>query len=174
MVLLNTGSPDPDHPNEDLRVSNEDVLVITDDDSDQELDTENLDPSMLQYGHYQLLPTFPQPLPTFANEALDIDYSDEDADNGDETHNEVSNAPNNLPEIPVPPVTTIETTLLKEVWSASSSRSCDIEMDSKKVDEVKQAMSNIVLPPSAIPDWAADIPEEEWKQQLIKRLENIG
>ncbi|XP_072380848.1 uncharacterized protein [Diabrotica undecimpunctata] len=166
MVLLNTGSPDPDHPNEDLRVSNEDVLVVTDDDSDQELDTENLDPSMLEYGHYQ-------PLPTFANEELDI-ASDEDTDNGDEIHNEVSNAPNNLPEIPVPPITTIETALLKEVWSASSSKSCDIEMDSKKVDEVKQAMSNIVLPPSAIPDWAADIPEEEWKQQLIKRLENIG
>lgn len=63
----------------------------------------------------------------------------------------------------------MEQILVKEVWSVPTPT--DIEMDSKKVDEVKQVMSTITLPPSSIPDWASNISEEEWKQQLTKRLQ---
>lgn len=31
-------------------------------------------------------------------------------------------------------------------------------------------MSGFQLPPANIPDWAQNIPEDQWKQQLIARL----
>lgn len=46
-------------------------------------------------------------------------------------------------------------------------------MDSQKVDEVKQVMAHITLPASSIPEWAAKIPEENWKQELMQRIEHI-
>lgn len=67
----------------------------------------------------------------------------------------------------------MEEVLVNEVWSGPPPKAVDIEMDSKKVDEVKQAMTNITLPPSSIPEWAANVPEEEWKNQLLKRLQNM-
>ncbi|KAL3265431.1 hypothetical protein HHI36_009635 [Cryptolaemus montrouzieri] len=58
--------------------------------------------------------------------------------------------------------------IVREVWSDSNSS--DIEMDSEKVKEVKQVMVNITLPASAIPEWAANVPEEQWKEYLFNKL----
>lgn len=46
-------------------------------------------------------------------------------------------------------------------------------MDNKKVDEVKQAMASITLPSTAIPEWAVNIKEEDWKQELLERIERL-
>lgn len=62
---------------------------------------------------------------------------------------------------------------MREVWTCAPPKSVDIEMNSQKVDEVKQAMANITLPSTSIPDWASKIPEEEWKQELMERIEQL-
>lgn len=38
------------------------------------------------------------------------------------------------------------------------------------VDEVRRAMSSFVLPPSATPTWAQNMPEEVWKTELLEGL----
>lgn len=154
------GLPDPDHPNEELKVTNENVFVVTDEDSDQET---GISDSFQAYGQYQ-------PLSTFSNEDVDT-VSDEDSDSENNENSEITASSNVPSSIPVPSIDSMESTLLKEVWSGSSAKVCDIEMDNEKVDEVKQLMLNITLPPSAIPDWAANIPEDEWKSHLMNRLD---
>ncbi|XP_023020019.2 uncharacterized protein [Leptinotarsa decemlineata] len=151
MVCSDYGLPEPDDPNEDLRVSNDGVILVSDNDSDPE-DLLN------EYDQYQLLPSAP------LEESEDI--SDEDQEN--------INPPSDSAQTStLPPITPIEEILVKEVWSGPPPESSSIEMDSSRIDEVKQAMVNITLPPGAIPEWATSIPEEDWKQQLYKRLEDM-
>jgi hypothetical protein len=59
---------------------------------------------------------------------------------------------------------------LREVWSGSS-RGDSIEMGSEQAEQVRAAMSNFSLPASAIPGWASAVPEEQWKQQLLDRIQ---
>lgn len=73
----------------------------------------------------------------------------------------------------IPQIVPAEEIILKEVWSGPPPKTSDIEMDSEKVDEVKQAMANITLPSTAIPEWAMNIPEEDWKQELLERIEKL-
>lgn len=61
---------------------------------------------------------------------------------------------------------------LKEVWSGSSNGD-SIEMGSERAEEVRAAMANFALPLSAIPDWASAVPEEQWKQQLLDRIQRL-
>lgn len=61
---------------------------------------------------------------------------------------------------------------LREVWSGSSNGD-SIEMGSERAEEVKAAMANFALPLSAIPDWASAVPEEQWKQQLLDRIQRL-
>ncbi|KAJ3665440.1 hypothetical protein Zmor_000936 [Zophobas morio] len=144
MVSSNHGYPDPDKPTEDLTPNN-DVIVATDTDTD---DDDN------PYNEYQLLPT---------QELAEVDESS--------TNSDEEGAVANIDTLP--PIIPMEETLVKEVWTAPYPKAVDIVMDSSKVDEVKQAMVNFTLPPSAIPEWANTIPEEQWKQQLISKLQNL-
>ncbi|EDO48648.1 predicted protein [Nematostella vectensis] len=41
------------------------------------------------------------------------------------------------------------------------------QMDSDQVDLIRQVMSNITLPSSAIPEWAKLVPEDKWKTSLV-------
>ena len=61
---------------------------------------------------------------------------------------------------------------LREVWSGSSNGD-SIEMGSEWVEEVRAAMANFALPLSAVPDWASAVPEEQWKQQLLDRIQRL-
>lgn len=144
MVSSNRGYPDPDNPSEDIAPNNE-IILVTDTDTDDEDNP---------YNDYEPLPM---------NDITDP--SDEENPHSD---SDEASGPNtdSLPQI-----TRIEATLVTEVWSAPLPRAVDIEMDSTRVDEVKKAMNNFTLPPSAIPEWANTIPEEQWKQQLINRLQ---
>ncbi|XP_066140968.1 male-enhanced antigen 1 isoform X2 [Euwallacea fornicatus] len=75
------------------------------------------------------------------------------------------------------PISTVQpfimSTLVDEVWSKPGPKEVDIEMGDKKVDLVKQVMSTIQLPSDTFPDWARNIPEEEWKNYLLQKLLNV-
>ncbi|KAK3856660.1 hypothetical protein Pcinc_037033 [Petrolisthes cinctipes] len=45
-----------------------------------------------------------------------------------------------------------------------------LELDGKKVEEIKSAMSSITLPPSATPSWAHNLSDEDWQQQIATLL----
>lgn len=146
MVLKNTGLPEPldNHADEEI-TTNEEIIMGLDTDTDED-DT--------SYDGYTLLPLGPEEVET---------ESDEEA-----VHIE------NEPEISLSPIVTGVSNLEGELWMQPEIKSMDIQMDSDKVNEVKQAMSNFTLPSTNIPDWANYIPEELWKQNLMDRLQNIN
>ncbi|XP_032221647.2 uncharacterized protein LOC116604019 [Nematostella vectensis] len=45
------------------------------------------------------------------------------------------------------------------------------QMDSDQVDLIRQVMSNITLPSSAIPEWAKLVPEDKWKTSLVTSMQ---
>ncbi|XP_044750027.1 male-enhanced antigen 1 [Coccinella septempunctata] len=45
-----------------------------------------------------------------------------------------------------------------------------INLDDEKVEEVKKIMVNINLPSSYFPEWASEVPEEQWKDFILQRL----
>lgn len=73
----------------------------------------------------------------------------------------------------LPEITPIEHTLVQEVWSGPPPQFVDIEMDSARANEVKRAMANFTLPATNFPEWAASIPEDQWKEQLISKIQNL-
>lgn len=142
MVSSNKGFPEPENPPEDL---NHEIIMVTDTDTDEE---EN------SYNDYEPLPTNEDNLHEYCEE-------EQDSDNEDGL----------VSEEPFAPITSMEDTLIREVWSESTPK--DIIMDKNKVDEVKQAMLNFSLPASSIPDWASHIPEAQWKEKLMDKLHNL-
>ncbi|KAJ8913490.1 hypothetical protein NQ315_013870 [Exocentrus adspersus] len=159
MGTSDTGLPDPDNPNNEVRATNDIILVTDDEEESDDQDTPVTD-------EYRLLST--------DDNAEMEHFSTSDDDDHDEDHDAIlqENSASSTNST-IPPITSVEEELVKEVWSAPLPKTVDIEMDSRKVDEVKQVMMNITLPSSSIPDWATNIPEEEWKNQLLKRLQNI-
>ena len=52
--------------------------------------------------------------------------------------------------------------------------SCESRTDiDVNCDEIRAAMSNITLPPSAIPSWASEIPEAQWTSYLTARINSL-
>ncbi|CAG9865132.1 unnamed protein product [Phyllotreta striolata] len=158
MVKTNNGLPDPDNPVEDFKINNDIIMGFSEDDSDGETE---IDTYQNDYAEYQPLPTEKPTSNSDTEESADEDIINNPRENN--TGNEDSS---------VPPITPIETTLVMELWSRPAPDACDIQMDNEKVQQVKNAMLNVTLPASAIPDWAANVPEEEWKSQLMKRLKH--
>lgn len=46
-------------------------------------------------------------------------------------------------------------------------------MGTEQAEQVRAAMADFALPASAIPDWASEVPEEQWKQQLLDRIQRL-
>ncbi|KAJ8926414.1 hypothetical protein NQ314_021202, partial [Rhamnusium bicolor] len=149
MVTSDTGLPDPDNPNNDLRVSNEDVILVTDDDEDSD------DQETVTLDDYQ-----PLPMEDTGDSNYCSTYGYQTPEN-----TTTSSARRRTPMEEVVVAT------FKQVWNECHPSEGDIEMDSKKIDEVKEAMSKITLPPSSIPEWANSVPEDEWKKHLLNRLQ---
>ena len=42
----------------------------------------------------------------------------------------------------------------------------------EQVDLIRQVMSGITLPTSAVPEWAKVVPEEKWKASLVSSITN--
>lgn len=127
-----------------------------DSDSDTELEEDRL-------GHYMPLsqnPTDAEPFYGSNNDSDDENISPE-TDMAEAT---------GVSSIPLSDLPDIQGTLVGEVWSEPAPKEVDIELTEKKIDLVKQVMLNVQLPSEAIPDWAKDIPEEDWKTHLMERL----
>jgi len=126
-------------------------------DSDSELD--EIDP----WGGYMPLSQNPndgEPL-----YALSHDSEDEEIDiqGSEEEHASESSHTRSFPTVKA----LVED---EQVWSKPAPKEVDIEMTDKKIDLVKQVMLNIQLPSDAFPAWAQNIPEDQWKDHLLKRL----
>jgi len=52
----------------------------------------------------------------------------------------------------------------------SNPRQNSIDLSSEKLSAIQGAMSKIVIPPSAVPDWAGKMTDEEWKVLLEQKL----
>jgi len=152
MVNTNKIVPDPpDNTDENFATNHENIIMGTDSDTDDD------DVALDGY----------EPLPLGPVDDVNEESSDSDDDSGVGSGGQHSSNEN------LPPINPIEGTLVREVWASPRPFVVDIAMDSEKVDEVKQAMAGITLPASAIPEWASSIPEEQWKQHLINRLQNL-
>lgn len=46
----------------------------------------------------------------------------------------------------------------------------NIVLDTTKTAEILNVMNNFKLPPSSIPVWARDIPEDQWKDDLLQKI----
>lgn len=56
------------------------------------------------------------------------------------------------------------------LWNQVTPSAQRLQLDSDQMDQVKSAMASFRLPPANIPDWAKDIPEDQWRQCLVTRL----
>lgn len=154
MVQENLGFPDPGTTSdrEEITGSPANTIPVQNIDSDTE-DEENI------YNGYEPLPT------------NDLGLNDADTDDSSSPTEAVEqNVP---PTSDLPAIIPIESDLVREVWNAPPPKEVDIEMDANRVEEVKLVMQNVVLPSSSIPEWAASIPEDELKQQLLDRIKNL-
>lgn len=59
-----------------------------------------------------------------------------------------------------------------EVWSKPRNQS-NIDLDPEKINQVKSMMATFTLPATAFPEWANTISEEQWKEQLMRRIKEI-
>lgn len=171
MVGMWAPEPPQEPYNENLSTSEAGVIVIEQDSSDSEDDNPD-------YSGYQLLAQAPHDLPSSGNEDTDDSecagelpasfevagtYSATvDSDDSGASHmaSDQCNFENE------------RHAELREVWSGSSNAD-SIEMGSERAEEVRAAMANFALPVSAIPDWASAVPEEQWKQQLLDRIQRL-
>ncbi|KAB0794944.1 hypothetical protein PPYR_11783 [Photinus pyralis] len=139
----------PNHVEETLPSNNENVFMATDSDSEDEVVLDGYEPLPLEAPEY------------------DNESSDNEQDSGVDSDNQTPTNEN------LPPISAAASALVREVWATPSPSTVDIKMDSEKVDEVKQVMANVLLPSSSIPEWANNIPEDQWKEHLYKRLQGL-
>lgn len=136
-----------------------DEIEATDDITLPGSDTSDTEDDEFAYEGYEPLPLGPQ------------DMDNEPSSEDEEINATNTNTPPSSSQLPT--IVPIERTLVREVWSSPAPKCVDIDMDPVKANEVKMVMANVTLPSSSIPDWAAVIPEDQWKEQLINRIQNL-
>ena len=45
-----------------------------------------------------------------------------------------------------------------------------MEMDAAKLESIRNAMAGILLPESAVPNWAKEMSDTEWQEMVHKKL----
>lgn len=60
------------------------------------------------------------------------------------------------------------------VWNSNTPAPDRLELDCGKVKQIKSVMASFTLPESAIPPWAQNLSEEEWKSQVSHLLAQQG
>ena len=55
--------------------------------------------------------------------------------------------------------------------SSSSPRVSSMEMDAAKLESIRNAMAGILLPESAVPNWAREMSDTEWQEMVHKKLD---
>lgn len=59
------------------------------------------------------------------------------------------------------------------LWNSSAPSTDRIVINEDKADVIRNCMANISIPSDGVPPWAAEIPEELWKQRLLERLNTL-
>lgn len=93
------------------------------------------------------------------------DDDDDDSDESDNEVNDLETAQVQDPQAPCP-----EAEIEREVWNAPRPSELNIELDTTRTEQIMSAMAGISLPTSAIPDWAQNVPEEKWKEDLLVKI----
>ncbi|KAL5279345.1 hypothetical protein ACFFRR_003747 [Megaselia abdita] len=70
----------------------------------------------------------------------------------------------------LPKITSVDQEIESEIWGQPRPKELEIPLDTNKTEQILTAMSTIKLPNAAIPNWAKDIPEESWKNDLLQRI----
>lgn len=150
-------------------------------------DSDNNDPANVEsspYSGYEQL--------TFDGESYNVealDFSDEEEEEEQEeetTPDPVIVAPEPLSAYPAdfadvecaggsngfPDVVPVDTEIAREVWNAAPQpeRANHIQLDDQTTNQIMTLMSGISLPPTAIPEWAQNLPEEKWKTDLLEKI----
>ncbi|GAB1610152.1 uncharacterized protein LOC115222646 [Argonauta hians] len=150
--------PIDNHPDNNT-IDNDDnlpdhVIAISSSDSENEADDGG------EYAGYELLPQDPDTLGP--PPALDIS-------DGPEQLPQPINIPPNI-SIPDPPIEDPASLLWNEPPPPESASN---NLDETQQEMVKDAMKNIQLPTSNIPEWALNIPEDKWKEHLLTKLHQL-
>lgn len=66
----------------------------------------------------------------------------------------------------------VDLELAQQVWNAppEPSRSNTIELDDTRTNQIINLMSGISLPQNCIPEWAQNLSEDNWKQELLDKI----
>ncbi|KAF7287851.1 uncharacterized protein LOC143204778 [Rhynchophorus ferrugineus] len=115
-------------------------------------------------GNYTLLSQHP------IDGDLIYDSDSVDTDTEEQNDNDSGNTASGVSTIPVPDIVPSDIEILEDVWAQPGPIEVDIDMTQKKIDLVKEVMLNVQLPNESIPDWAKNVPEQEWKEHLLKKL----
>jgi len=79
--------------------------------------------------------------------------------------------PPNLRDVPPPRVASLSEGV-RQVWAggrvAEASETSLTSMD--KVEDIRKAMTKITLPNTAVPEWASQLSDEDWRKALDERL----
>ncbi|XP_062553280.1 male-enhanced antigen 1 [Armigeres subalbatus] len=57
-----------------------------------------------------------------------------------------------------------------DVWNAPRPNELNIELGPEKAEQILSVMAGIKLPSISVPQWAQGIPEESWKEELLRRI----
>ncbi|XP_037809914.1 uncharacterized protein LOC119602451 [Lucilia sericata] len=70
----------------------------------------------------------------------------------------------------MPQIETADAEIERAIWSQPRPQELQIELDGNKTQQILNAMANFQLPNLAVPEWAAGVPEERWKEELLQRI----
>lgn len=79
--------------------------------------------------------------------------------------------PSNLRDVPLPRVASLSEGV-RQVWAGKRAAEAG-EASAKsmgKVDDIRKAMATITLPNNAVPEWASQLSDEDWRKALDERL----
>ncbi|XP_037037992.1 uncharacterized protein LOC119075618 [Bradysia coprophila] len=120
------------------------------DSDDIDLDNDRI-PSIDPYAGYQQL--------NLEDLADDNDDDDEDEDNTNVQEPVVAN------QNP-----TADAEIACQVWNAPRPNELDIKIDPTKCDEIRSVMSKVTLGGVEPPEWAKNIPETKWIEELLQEV----
>ncbi|CAD6999158.1 uncharacterized protein LOC101461826 [Ceratitis capitata] len=69
-----------------------------------------------------------------------------------------------------PKIDSVDVEIERQVWSEPRPKELQLELDNNKTTQILNVMANITLPNAVVPDWAASVPEERWKEELLQRI----
>lgn len=144
--------PDPPDPSENEMPPRPNHTINLNDDSDED--------NIFEYEGYEPLPQGPELYQPNISDSSEDEYEDAE--------------PHNVPmeNTGVPSIETVDTEVTRTVWMTPRSDD-SIEMSTEKAEQVMSAMANFDLPSSSIPEWAHIVSEDQWKQQLQDKIENL-